>query len=203
MKRIAGRLYAGRTNEIAEFGDYLHYGMLGLMECLERFDAGRGASFATYAGYRIRGAIMNGLKKVSEGRQADAFRKRVAAERARSLLAADEPVEKLDLEGIAEATVGLAIGLLLESHPAVVGVESNPYRGSALRELRAHILSAMGDLPARDRLVLQRHYMESVPFSEIALELGVTRGRVSQIHGRAIATLRASCKRLGVLDEYA
>src|SRR5438128_2076815 len=64
---IAARLFGQRSNDSVAFEDYLQYGRVGLLEAIDRFDPARGeASFTTFAGYRIRGSILNGLEKATE-----------------------------------------------------------------------------------------------------------------------------------------
>src|SRR5262245_9861459 len=60
-KHVAARLYAARAVPDVEFGDYLHLAYVGLLEAMERYRAGGDAQFATFATYRIRGAILNNV----------------------------------------------------------------------------------------------------------------------------------------------
>src|SRR5262245_2083763 len=77
VRTLAAELYARRPDGVADFGDYLHYGMLGLLEAIDRYDPDRGAAFATFARYRIRGAILNGIAKETEQREFRSYRARL------------------------------------------------------------------------------------------------------------------------------
>jgi RNA polymerase sigma factor for flagellar operon FliA len=69
-------------------------------------------------------------------------------------------------------------------------VEANPYAGTELNQMRARVRTSVEQLPARERDILRRHYYEQREFQEIAAELGVTKGRVSQLHARALQRVR-------------
>ena len=177
----------------------------GLLEALDRFDPGRGASFATYASHRIRGAILNGIERISEKREVRAHSLRLRAERVRSLRqesggSADESFREL-----VDVTIGLTLGLLLETATeetrAANAEASNPYASCALADVRARIAGAVEQLPERERFIVCRHYFEQVSFAEIADLLGVTRGRVSQLHGRALRQIREAYEAGRPLDE--
>src|SRR5579859_5894235 len=63
---IAAHLFGRRVGNAVAFDDYLQYARVGLLEAIDRYDPGREASFTTFAGYRIRGAILNGLEQTTE-----------------------------------------------------------------------------------------------------------------------------------------
>jgi len=202
VRKIAARLYASRTDQIADFNDYLHYGMVGLLESLERYDGGdRGASFATYAGHRIRGSILNGLSKASERRQLAAHRARLGAERARSLAPDPDRKHADAFADMVETTLALAVGALLEQTAAAS--HETPYTRAAMAQARKRIGSVLERLPERERLILRQHYFERIAFADIAASLGVTRGRVSQLHSRGIQRIREQWASDGELDDYA
>jgi RNA polymerase sigma factor FliA len=69
-------------------------------------------------------------------------------------------------------------------------VEANPYAGTELSQMRERVRTSVEQLPARERDILQRHYYEQREFQDIAAELGVTKGRVSQLHARALQRVR-------------
>jgi RNA polymerase sigma factor for flagellar operon FliA len=105
---------------------------------------------------------------------------------------------------LADLAVGLAVGLALEGTgmiqdpSATYGVQ--PYDGIELRQLRALLREALAALPERQRKVLSWHYLEQRPFEEIATVLGLSRGRVSQLHKEALTSLRERWKARDVVD---
>src|SRR5688572_1516991 len=75
-KRLAAALYAKRSIDDIEFGDYLHLAYTGLFEAMQRYQPDEGAQFATFATYRIRGAVLSGLPRMTEAGDQLAARKR-------------------------------------------------------------------------------------------------------------------------------
>jgi RNA polymerase sigma factor for flagellar operon FliA len=89
--------------------------------------------------------------------------------------------------------VGLTLGVLLESEegePADESMRANPYAATELAELRRLTRAAVERLPEREREIVQRHYYQQWEFQDIAREIGVTKGRISQIHSQALARIR-------------
>lgn len=194
-KKLAVRLYVLRRDNSVSFADYLQYAHVGLVESIDRYEPERPVLFETFASYRIRGAILNGLAKESElsaQRQYWAERMR---DRVRSLR--PEAVEPgggdENLDGFVDLTVGLALGLLLESpaEPADESPESNPYAAAELGQLVRRMRQLVAEMPERERTLVELHYFHHEPFQDIATRLNVTKGRVSQLHSQALQRLKA------------
>jgi RNA polymerase sigma factor for flagellar operon FliA len=193
-RMIAAKLYGTRRDDTVPFKDYLQYAQIGLIEALDRFDASLGASFESYSSHRIRGSILNGLSRQTELRAQRVYWREVIAERRQSVQGSPEAASATTLEDFARLAMGLAIGLMLEDADACERaddtVEANPYAGTELSQMRERVRTSVEQLPARERDILQRHYYEQREFQEIAAELGVTKGRVSQLHARALQRVR-------------
>jgi RNA polymerase sigma factor for flagellar operon FliA len=191
---IAAKLYGNRPDDSVPFDDYLQYAHIGLIEALDRYDVSRGSSFESYSSHRIRGSILNGLSQHTELHAQRAEWRQVMAERRRSLAgtAADEP-NKATLEDFARLAVGLAIGLMLDD-PADPrpdeSTEANPYNATELSQMRERVRTLVEQLAPRERDIVREHYYEQREFQEIAARLGVTKGRVSQLHARALERIR-------------
>lgn len=193
-RAVAANLYRSRPDDAAPFDEYLQYARLGLLEAVDRYDGARGASFETFSSYRIRGAILNGLARDSElGAQRNFWRTRLA-EREHSLAqAALEHPESASLRDFVHLAAGLAIGWLLEAtgqDTADEAPERNPYAATELEQARGQLRERVEALPERERQIVRQHYFEQREFQEIAARLGVTKGRVSQLHARAIERIR-------------
>jgi len=204
-RRIAAGLYADRPDDEVEFGDYMQYALLGLVEAVDRFDPGRGASFRTFATYRIRGAVLNGIEKATERREQSAFRHRFLKDRLDSLANADAGSQGGDLFAeMVELAVGLALGYMLEDSGLVTdsskGAQDAPYARQAIAQMQRQVKQLVDTLPDRERRVVIYHYFYYVRFEDLAHLMGVTKGRVSQIHKRALSVLRESLQRSSQLD---
>jgi RNA polymerase sigma factor for flagellar operon FliA len=92
--------------------------------------------------------------------------------------------------------LGLALAWLLEGTSMVEASERAEvlpfYRHAEIRQVRERLVQAVEALPAQERLVIRSHYLQDVPFEEVAATLKLTKGRISQIHKQALQRLRAS-----------
>lgn len=173
--------------------DCVQNALMGLMEAIERFDPERGVAFQPFARLRVRGAVFDGLRVLrnvhlelgydAPGRGALA-RERVASfEEDRS----DDP-----LEAFITTTVGLGLGFLLDMQSMPGRIQPpDAYAELEKAELSATVSESLDLLPERERAIVVLHYYHQLSFVDIADQLGVTKGRVSQLHKRALERLRA------------
>ena len=177
-----------------EWGDYTHNATVGLLEAMGRFDAGRGIDFPAYAKPRVRGAVFNGLRVfLIEARRIEGYERR--RERLESM--DSEPVDMDPLGHLVELVSGLATGLMLESEglseslaagtDAAVVVERHQ-----LQEIARDSLQVLNE---QERRVVQLHYFQHLAFVDIATLLGLTKGRISQVHKAAIGKAAAHIAR--------
>lgn len=189
VRLIAREVQAEMRVTNAEWSDYLHYGTVGLLESIERFDPDYGVEFQTYARKRVRGAIFNGIGDfVSTSRSGGAEDLRLQ-ERARSLLeeGSDDPLQE-----IIALSVGLAIGHLLdhEAESRDGGHGDSTYAAVERSDMEAIVAAAIEELPERERSVMRLHYFQQISFTDVAALLGVTKGRVSQLHSQAVKRIK-------------
>lgn len=180
-----------------ELPDLYQWACAGLLEALDGFDPGLGVPFKGYARRRIKGSILDGISKASEIREQISFRNRARTERTRSL-GVDDP-DKLSsdeaMKALIDLTVGLAIGFMLEDVGASASEETvdkrpSAYESLAWKELLHRLGQAITSLGSREQSVVRQHYLNALSFEQIGALLGVTKGRVSQIHKSAIRQLR-------------
>lgn len=197
---IAATCYAKRFSDEIEFAEYYQLACVGMLEAFERFDPGQGVLFKTFAERRIRGAILDGLDLHSEKQQQIAARRRLDIQRYEELKAAAGEAPPPDcadhqvLKYVAEVGLAFAIGWILEGSGMVKEKDAAEpvhfYQRTEMRELRERILETVQSLPAQECSVIQWHYLQEISFEEIAAMLGVTRGRISQIHRKALGRLK-------------
>lgn len=199
-RMLAAKCYSGRISHELEFGDYLQFAMVGLLESIDRFNPELGAKFETFASQRINGAILNGVESLSEVQRQASVRHRVVKERAASLAEKTlaEPVSAL--ERLAEVAIGLALGFALEDSGIYEAdgqraLPDNAYSRIEMRQLSQRIAECVDSLPEQQRAVVRRHYFQQMSFAEIAEAFQLTKGRVSQIHSAALLNLRSLQKR--------
>lgn len=199
---MAGKLYANRPYAGLEYDDYLQFARVGLLESVDRYDAGRGALFETYAAIRIQGAILSGIQSYSELQEQVAARKAIVGERVQSVHGGAAPAGIEDtFAHLAEMAIGLAIGFALEGtgiyQSGDEAVAGKGYTGVEMKQLQARVLELVAALPERQRQVIRGHYLQQLRFEEVAEQMGISKGRVSQLHKTALQHLGDSLREAG------
>lgn len=209
--RVA-RSLLGRLPAQVELGDLTQAGVLGLLDAAQKFDSCRGVRFTTYAELRIRGAILDSLRGL------DWVPRSVRRER-RELEAAQRLLESSLGRTPSETEIASQLGCTLtelrkrreRARAAELASEggdfldpvvplladpaaADPHEVLERLELESIVAAAVEELPERERLVVTLYYYEELTMKEVGQVLGVNESRVSQIHSKAIATLRAHCR---------
>lgn len=172
----------------AEWADYVQNATIGLLEAIDRYQPERGVDFRTYARHRVRGSVFNGLRHLASIPQADHPR---ASLRERSETLAGDEADPL--EAFVSWTVGMGLGHLLESaslDERQDELDHGPYATTARNQLMETVHRALDKLSEREKTILTLHYFQHVPFVDIAAQMEVTKGRISQLHSQAIQNLR-------------
>ena len=179
-----------------EFTDLLQLACTGLLEAIDRYDASRGAPFEGYAIRRINGSMLSGIAKMNEVREQIACRSRIRRDRVRSLAtagAAELPKSEA-MAALIDLAMGLAVGFMLDDTSLYMGaVEPSgggAYESLAWKQTRQRLLAELALIPDREQMILRHHYLEGIALDVIAELLGLSKGRVSQLHKGAIALLR-------------
>jgi RNA polymerase sigma factor FliA len=208
VKIIVSRLVPTHGRH-AEYDDLINNGIIGLMDAIEKFDPRRMVKFETYASLRIRGEIIDYMrrqdwapvslrKKIKTVSYAvntleDRLGRQPTEEEIATFLGMDVP----ELLKTLEATQTLNI-LYIEELKASndSGRELSDGEGDVVssqfekREMKEIIAKLIESLPENERLVITLYYYEEMTMKEIALTLGVTEPRVSQIHSKVLSKLR-------------
>ncbi len=209
VKRIAFHLHS-RLPPSVQVEDLIQAGMIGLLEALGNYDASQGASFETYAGIHIRGAMLD------EIRLGD-WTPRAVRRQGRELVKAVKVVEDRKGGEASDAEVAAELGVSVPEYHKMVGDaagsklfsldddrvsgdwrESLPtedadgpesqFAGHAFKRAMAE---AIDELPERERLVMALYYDEELTLKEVGAVLELSESRVCQIHGQALVRLRA------------
>jgi RNA polymerase sigma factor FliA len=216
VKYVAGRMSSGLPAHVEE-ADLISYGLLGLIDAIERFDLEREIKFETYAIARIKGAIVDELR-------AQDWVPRSVRARARDIERVHRRLEHELQRTPTDEEMSEALGLTVEefhdwllriSQSTVVALDElwtvadasgdqvslldtlqDPKAGDPLKilaasELRERLAAAILALPERERLVIALYYYENLTLREIGEVLTVTESRVSQLHTQAVLRLRS------------
>jgi RNA polymerase sigma factor FliA len=210
VRRIAYHLM-GRLPPSVDVSDLIQAGMIGLLEAARNFTTGRNASFETFAGIRIRGAMLDELRRTDWTPRSVHRKVREMAEVVRQIeieTGADaddaEVMRRLGMgpeeyhQALADAASARLLSLSVPDDAEggaaldVVDADSLGPQDSVERDgMRGALIDAIGSLPEREQLVMSLYYEEELNLKEIGAVLGVTESRVCQIHGQAIVRLRA------------
>jgi RNA polymerase sigma factor FliA len=170
----------------------------GLLEAIDRFDPRRGAPFPAFAKRRIVGSIMDGVGLIDEQSAQMRFKRRVERERLASLVPSRDAMASAT-EQLSGLVAELAIALMLDmeerfEQSAMSGRPENGFDSLAWRETKVLLSQRVEALPEPERSVVRYHYQHDMLFTQIASLLGLSRGRVSQIHKAALTRLRRSMR---------
>ncbi|MCB1669833.1 MAG: RNA polymerase sigma factor FliA [Pseudomonadales bacterium] len=209
VKRIAHHLLL-RMPASVQIDDLIQSGMIGLIEAARKYDVSKGASFETYAGIRIRGSMLDEVRKGDWAPRSVHRKSRKVAEAIKTVEARTGQDAK-DKEIAAELEITLneyytilqdATGSRLFSYDDIMegddsaietaaGELPGPCDGLQRSTFQEHLAAAIDNLPEREKLVLSLYYDEELNLKEIGEVIGVSESRVSQIHSQAALRLRA------------
>lgn len=216
VRFVVGRLGIPPTS-ILETEDLMSYGMIGLINAIDRFDPARGVRFEAFATSRIRGAVIDQLRVLN-------WLPRSAVARVRqvegTLAVLEQRLGRPPQEKEAAAEMGVSLTryrhMLVEISTMILSLDaplssvvlddevtslgeiledqrlSSPLEQVEQHELLALLVSAVDRLPERERLLLSLYYQEELTMKEISSIMGVSESRVCQLHMQAIMRLRAT-----------
>lgn len=182
--------------------DLRAWGHQGVLEAKARFDASRGVRFSTFAYYRVRGAVLDGVRK-------QGWLKRRAYAKLKALEAADAVTEPIaEVEGQSPSVTAAAraaqIGDILGKISAAYmlsavgqGEDSTPDTPEELvdaAELRAVVKRDLGNLPDRERVLIEAVYFDGVTIEEAGQRLGLSKSWASRMHAKALERMRKSLR---------
>ncbi|GAB58391.1 RNA polymerase sigma factor FliA [Rheinheimera nanhaiensis] len=209
VKRIAYHLMA-RLPASVLVDDLIQSGMIGLIEAAKNFDGSKGASFETFAGIRIRGAMLDEMRRGDWTPRSVHRNARLIAETIAELEALHgrdvkdiEVAEKLDISldeyhhMLSDISSGRIIGIEDLGVSEDVLVTSGDSDCDHLYETQANdsfhqdLAKTISSLPEREALVLSLYYNDELNLKEIGAVLNVSESRISQIHSQALVRLKA------------
>lgn len=218
VKYIASRVIIGKSKYI-EYEDLVSYGMIGLMDAINKFDESRGMKFSTYASIRIKGAMIDEIRKnspISKGAMDKLNKYNEAVEKLRATLLRDPSNDEIakelkmtlgdisEIEGYINYISVVSLEDMLFSDDddmplsGIIEDKKSPSPEKTLeeKELIEYLGKALDLLNEKDKTVLSLYYYEGLTLKEIGKVLEVSESRVCQLHSRAIVNLRKALKKM-------
>lgn len=209
VKRIAYHLL-GRLPQSVQLDDLIQAGMLGLLEAAKNYDATKGASFETYAGIRIRGNMLDEVRR-------NDWVPRSVYKNSRDIAEAVKTVEDRTGRDARDVDVAEEMGISLEEYHEMLqdaagshvygfddlgvsedviggeeyGILSEPHTKVMQEDMKKRLTEIIDSLPHKEKLVLSLYYEQDLNLKEIGEVLGVSESRVSQIHSQATHRIKA------------
>ncbi|MDJ0880939.1 MAG: RNA polymerase sigma factor FliA [Gammaproteobacteria bacterium] len=207
VKRIAFHLI-NRMPASVQVDDLIQAGMVGLLEANSHFDASQGASFETYAGIRIRGAMLDEIRKLD-------WTPRSVHRKYRAVSEAIRKIENEKGSDASDQEIAREMGISLSEYHRIL-MDSNSSRICSMDELeeqgdyqiphvdddtpfeqlsedeyQQRLAENIRSLPEKEQLVMSLYYDDELNFREIGQVLEVSESRVCQIHGQALLRIQA------------
>lgn len=208
VQRIAYHLKA-RLPDSVLIDDLLQSGMMGLLEASGKFNDSKGASFETYAGIRIRGSMIDDIRKGD-------WVPRSVHKNSRAIAKAIADIEQQSGHSATDHEIADKLGITLDKYHSILKDAANghifaydelgmsedyltisnpeanePFNGLRDEKFRVSLRKEIETLPEREKLILSLYYDEELNLKEIGEVIGVSESRVSQIHSQAIVRLKS------------
>lgn len=209
VKKIAYHLMA-RLPPSVQQDDLIQAGLIGLLEALRNYDATQGASFQTYARIRIRGAMLDEIRKNDWAPRSVHRKARMVAEVVREIenrtgrdardaeIAQQLQVSLDEYHHLLQEASGHRVFSYEEMDVEVQGGvssltqrEKGPLEGLQSDDFKKGLAEAIAGLPERERMVMALYYDEELNLREIGAVIGVSESRVCQIHSQAVIRLQS------------
>lgn len=222
VKLVAGRLsmYLGYN---VEYEDLVSYGIFGLIDAIDKFDYTKSVKFETYASLRIRGAILDQIRKMDwiprtirqRQKQIDAVMRQIESEKGK--VATDEEIaiglgitneEYVEWQSKMKITNVISLNEFLEQGSEVPNTPTGsrhfimPEEAVEQEELKVMLMESLKLLTEKERKVIELYYYEDLTLKEISHVLEVTESRVSQLHTKALQKMKTKLgKYMGILEQ--
>jgi len=218
VKYIASKIIVGK-NKYVEYEDLISYGMIGLMDAINKYDDTKGMKFSTYAAIRINGSIIDEIRKNSpiSKRAIDKLNRynKVVEELQNKLYREPKDVEVAermeislkeltDIQGYVNYISMMSLETILfgddEEMSLINSIEDtkspSPQKSLEEKEMLEYLRRGLDNLKERDKLILNLYYFEKLTLKQVGEVLEVSESRVCQLHSRAILNLRKEIEKL-------
>lgn len=216
VQYVSSRIMMGMPKSVSK-EDLVSYGIMGLIDAIEKFDVDRGLKFETYASFRIRGAIIDALRKNDwvprsvrdKSKKIEEAYQKLEQEHLRSVT--DEEVSEyldISLKEFQQSLQEIGSAAIFSLEDPIKEDESETRLSLLIDEqavdpeqtvndsfLKSVLSTAIDKLTENERTVVSLYYYEELSLSEIAVVMSLTPSRISQLHSKAILRMRGALQR--------
>lgn len=221
VKYLASRVMLGKTKYI-EYEDLVSYGIVGLLDAINRYDSTKGMKFSSYATLRVKGAMIDEIRKcrpISKGAMDKLAKYNECVEKLQNRYMREPSLQEIALElNISEEEVSQVENYI--NYMSIMSLESiiysddddvtimetledknsiSPEESLEDKEKLEILEEAIEKLKDKDKLILNLYYYEKLTLKEIGQILEVSESRVCQLHSRAIRNLRAVMQKINYI----
>lgn len=219
VKIVAGRMYNFYGGNV-EFDELIGFGIFGLIDAIEKFELDRDLKFETYAQIRIRGSIIDNLRKLD-------WIPRSLRKKAKLIESTVKKLENKLSRKVNEEDIAKDLDMTVDEVCSVLGEISTfnlisledlivtkgdyylnnesqitPEDKYANKEIKDILKDSVDSLPRKERMVISLYYFDELTYKEIGKVLDLSESRISQIHSKAIIKLKNGLSKVGIGDLY-
>ncbi len=218
LKIVAGRLYNYYGGNV-EYDDLLGFGVLGLIDAIEKFDLSKNIKFETYAQIRIRGSVIDNLRKLDwiprslrkKAKKLENIISKLENKLGRKVTVKDIAKELKKDEKEVDKMLNEVSTFNIVSLDEIINArgdinldkynKNNPEISFQNQEIKAILKDIIESLPNKQKMVISLYYFDELTYKEIGRILEVSESRISQIHSKTILEIKALLKKQGI-DNY-
>jgi RNA polymerase sigma factor FliA len=210
VKIISGRMYNFYGGNI-EYDDLLGFGVFGLIDAIDKFELKRDLKFETYAQIRIRGAMIDNLRKLDwiprrirkKAKDMEAVISRLENRYGRTVTSEEIAAElSLGVKEVEDTLSEIAVSSVVSLEDiSFSSEEKTPEEVLEENEIKKILEKKIESLKEKEKLVISMYYFDELTYKEIGKVLELSESRISQIHSKAILSLKSSLTRAGI-DKY-
>ncbi len=215
VKIVAGRMYNFYGGNV-DYEELLGFGIFGLIDSIEKFDLSRDLKFQTYAQIRIRGSIIDNLRKLDwiprslrkKAKDYEEIISKLENKLSRNVTEDDiaahigesiEEVQKTLAEVSTFNVVSFEELLITKGHFYIAdSTQKTPEDAYGSKELKRLLIETIDSLPKKEKMVISMYYFDELTYKEIGQILGLSESRISQIHSKAIIKMKNSLNGIGI-----
>ncbi|MTI48017.1 MAG: FliA/WhiG family RNA polymerase sigma factor [Firmicutes bacterium] len=219
VRIVAGRMYNFYGGNV-EFDELLGFGIFGLIDAIEKFEIKRDIKFETYAQIRIRGSIIDSLRKLDwvprslrkKSKEYEAVISKLENKLFKNVTVDDIANELNVSKEEVQSTLAEISTFNIVSFEELISLKGDYYSANqsqltpeekiSKEEIKKILKETIDSLPEKEKIIISMYYFDELTYKEIGEVLDLSESRISQIHSKAILKMKGSLNKIGIDDLY-